>query len=595
MSRFQRLRRRPDHWSSTHERARQRAAERLDGPLGLAESTWLDEHLAACADCAAVAAAYEADRVALRVFRDAPIEPPRDLWARTAAAIEAESAARGRSVAPIARRRGSRIPLGALSGIAVIAVVVGVSAVSSGLLGGGGASVGMAPAETAAVDTAGDGGAAPETAETFQGGTAQATPLTVGAGDVEWIRRGADGALAYNSAAVRQVCPIDGDADCAALDDFDGERLATIAAAKSIIASPTDGRAVVVSDSGEGGEQVLVLDLPSGDDGGVDTSASTEPSPSASATEPAASESPVAPSDAPTPTEPAASETPSVEPTEVAPSPSVTPEPTVAASLAIASDITVVGESAAFSSDGAWFAFTARPRDGSAGPDVYVWRVGDDAARQLTTGGRTHFGSWDGDTLLASRTPEDATGQRAHPSTVAIDPATGDERDAGAVWRPVIAPTGAWAVAWIGTVAQGRDDATYVPATGSLGLIHWSSTDGAGEVSDVIATDVGADYDVRWDETGTWFAVWIADPSGSDVGRLSLYRVDPESGAIHRAQGAPVDVAALPGFSMGRGRLAWATPPGQGGEGSRVQVVAWVDDGVGTVETAPGEDVIVVR
>jgi cellulose synthase/poly-beta-1,6-N-acetylglucosamine synthase-like glycosyltransferase len=39
--------------------------------------------------------------------------------------------------------------------------------------------------------------------------------------------------------------------------------------------------------------------------------------------------------------------------------------------------VKVVGQSAAYSPDGAWFAFTARPTDGSEGPDIYVWRVGD--------------------------------------------------------------------------------------------------------------------------------------------------------------------------------------------------------------------------
>ena len=58
---------------------------------------------------------------------------------------------------------------------------------------------------------------------------------------------------------------------------------------------------------------------------------------------------------------------------------------------------------------------------------------------------------------------------------------------------------------------------------------------------------------------------------------------------------APTGVPALPGFSIGEGRLAWATPPGQNGEGSRIQIVAWSDDGVGTVESAPGEDLVVVR
>jgi hypothetical protein len=52
---------------------------------------------------------------------------------------------------------------------------------------------------------------------------------------------------------------------------------------------------------------------------------------------------------------------------------------------------------------------------------------------------------------------------------------------------------------------------------------------------------------------------------------------------------------ALPGFSITDGRLAWATPPGQGGEGSRVQIVAWTDDAVGAVESVPIEDVVVVH
>jgi hypothetical protein len=51
----------------------------------------------------------------------------------------------------------------------------------------------------------------------------------------------------------------------------------------------------------------------------------------------------------------------------------------------------------------------------------------------------------------------------------------------------------------------------------------------------------------------------------------------------------------LAGFSIGEGRLAWATPPGQGGEGSRIQIVAWREGSVGTVESVPGEDLVVVR
>ena len=80
MSRFGRVRRRPDHWDSPHDRARLRVAERMAGDLRPDEATWLVEHLAGCASCAGVAAQYEADRVALRALRDAAPEPPRDLW-----------------------------------------------------------------------------------------------------------------------------------------------------------------------------------------------------------------------------------------------------------------------------------------------------------------------------------------------------------------------------------------------------------------------------------------------------------------------------------------------------------------------------------
>ena len=54
--------------------------------------------------CRSVAAAYEADRLALRGLRDQQPEPPRDLWARTAAAIERESAVARRPRADGARR-----------------------------------------------------------------------------------------------------------------------------------------------------------------------------------------------------------------------------------------------------------------------------------------------------------------------------------------------------------------------------------------------------------------------------------------------------------------------------------------------------------
>ena len=94
----------------------------------------------------------------------------------------------------------------------------------------------------------------------------------------------------------------------------------------------------------------------------------------------------------------------------------------------------------------------------------------------------------------------------------------------------------------------------------------------------MISDETISEFDARWDETGSWLGIWLADASDATIGRLSLLHVDPATGKLERVHGAPKDVTALPGFSIANGRLAWATPPGQGGEGSRVQIVAWSDE-----------------
>lgn len=605
MSRFGRVKRRPDHWASPHDRARLRLAERMVGALGIKETAWLDEHLADCPACSSVAAQYAADRVALRALRDAAPEPPRDLWARTAAAIEQASGGQRSATSP-GSRRGSRIPLGALSGIAVIAVVIGVSTLSGDLV----PQQATAPEETAQRSTTGgDGG----------GGGAQATPFAVGAGVVEWVDKTADG-LAYNNAAVDEVCPVEGTSNCPALRQAAQQRMALDSEPRTIIGSPSDGQAVMITDDGSGGNEVVLVDLPERTQEPDTQSATPEPTPtiptvpstaptasvtaSAGASPAPASGTPpptVAPSESPSES-PGTDTSGSPAPVSASPPPSLSPSPSVAIRLAIASDIELVGESAAFSADGSWFAFTARPGDGSGGPDVYVWRVGDESARSLTVDGSTVFASWDGDQIIASRPdPTIATEGPVTPVTVRIDPVTAAESPAGDVWRPIVDPTRRRAIGWTGSVTQSADGMTLTPDTGKLELHRWTATgttpgdDGSGTHDEQVVTDSApAGFDVRWDETGEWVAVWIADAADPEVGRLTLHRVS-ESGDLERPDDAPTGVPALPGFSIGEGRLAWATPPGQDGEGSRIQIVAWSNDGVGTVESAPGEDLVVVR
>ncbi|MEJ7749758.1 MAG: hypothetical protein WKF56_10675, partial [Candidatus Limnocylindrales bacterium] len=276
---------------------------------------------------------------------------------------------------------------------------------------------------------------------------------------------------------------------------------------------------------------------------------------------------------------------------------SPSPAATAAATLAIASGVEVLGDTAAFSPDGRWFAFTARPADGSAGPDIHVWHIGDGRAQAVTSDGMSVFASWDGDRLIGSRPRSNGTSEReSNVQSFALDPATGAEMPiASDLWRPVIDPTARRAVAWIGSVAQ-TAELEWQPARGSLQLVVWNGRQGANRNPVTIATIAApTDFDVRWDETGEWFGVWAADASAPAIGRLSLYRIDPATGDLEIPDTALTEIAALPGFSIGEGRMAWATPPGQGGEGSRIQVVAWKGDDVGTVETVPGEDIVVVR
>jgi len=609
MSRVQRIRRRrAGDSAATHKRAQGLAAERLDGPLQPADGSWLDDHLAGCPACRSVAAAYETDRAALRLMRDQRPEPPRDLWARTAVAIEREAAARGatRRRAP-GRRSVPRPALGVMSGIAVIAVVIGASALSGGFLRG--PATAIAPAVSP-----------PPVAIATSAATPGPTPISVGAGAVGWVGTSANGALAYNVAAVDEVCPQQRQPDCAPVSGGDPRLVELDIQPKSISQSPVRNQAVVVGTDAAGGDAVLVMSLPTaaptatppppptteptatpGTTEPTATPGTTEPTPTPGTTEPTPTPGTTEPTATPGTAEPTPTPTPvtTPEPTPSAPS-TATPAPTVALTLAIVSGVKVVGQSASYSPDGAWFAFTARPSDDSAGPDIYVWRVGDELARALTSDHASVFGSWDGNRLLGSR----PVAQAATPAVAVaaqsffLDPATGEETPIeGAAWRPTVDPDGRWAVLWEGTVQTGPDGLTSLPATGSLVLRAFSSdlgVDTAG-IGTVVADRPVSEFDAHWDETGTWLAVWLADTTDPGIGRLSLLRVDPVSGHVARPPGAPQDVTSLPGYSIANGRLAWATPPGQGGEGSRVQIVAWTDEAVGAVESGPVEDVVLVR
>jgi WD40 repeat protein len=606
VSRIHRLRRRAGHAASVHERARSLAAIQLTEPLKPVDNTWLLEHLSGCDACRQVLAVYEADRAGLRRLRDQQPQPPRDLWARTAAAIEREAVTSGRAPrrastsrpSPSASRR-RLAPLAMVAGVAVVVVVVGASLLSAGFLN--------QPPQVAVIPSS-----QPPIALASTPTSPGPTPLAVGAGSVGWIGASTNGKFAYNeSAAINEVCAVERQEECAPVADGGSKAVDITIRPKSVTRSPVRNEAVVVGTDASGSDAIVVIALPAA--AAPNASPSPNPTPAITpvptpaatpSTEPTAS-----PAETASTSEPPASEAPSPTPVatpvatptasvEASPTPVATPTASVEASLAIASGVKIVGESAAFSPDGSWFAFTARPSDDSAGPDIYVWRVGDPKARKLTSDHHSVLGSWAGDRLIGSR-PMDTGTQPAEVSarSFLIDPASGAETELdGSAWRPVVDPTGQWAVTWDGTVQLADGGLSITPASGSLAVHRYSSGGIDAATDNSVVTDAAVpEFDARWDETGTWLAVWLADPSDPTIGRLSLHHLDRSTGKIERVHGAPKDVTALPGFSIGDGRLAWATPPGQGGEGSRVQVVAWSNDNVGAVESGPVENVVVIH
>jgi WD40 repeat protein len=597
MSRMHRLRRRAGQSVVVHDRARSLAARRLDEPLDASDATWLADHLAGCAACRSVAAAYEADRLQLRGLRDQQPQPPRDLWARTAAAIERESAAHGGARRRAGdRRRGPA--LGILAGVAVIAVVIGATALSGGYLNGP-SSIGIVPATL------------PPVAVVPSATTPGPTPIAVGAGSVGWVGTDPDGKFAYNVTKVSEVCPAERQPDCAPVKDGDSKQVEMQIRPKSISKSPVRNEAVVVGTNAAGDDTLLVIALPTSDPTAAPSSSDTPsvapsaspvvtaPPPSASATPRSTAVGTATPTIAVSPTISPPASTPPASSTPTA-SPQVTAIPTVAATLAIVSGVKIVGESAAFSPDGSWFAFTARPSDDSSGPDIYVWRVGAARAQKLTHDQRSVFASWSSGRLIGSRpVGAQATDVDLSAESFTLDPATGAESAmTGGTWRPVVAPDGSRAVTWDGTVRLASDGLSIAPAKGKLVVRPFTpgvGPGGAADAGEVISDDAISEFDARWDETGSWLGIWLADASDATIGRLSLLHVDPVTGKLERVHGAPKDVTALPGFSIANGRLAWATPPGQGGEGSRVQIVAWSDESVGAVESGPVEGVVVVH
>jgi hypothetical protein len=107
--------------------------------------------------------------------------------------------------------------------------------------------------------------------------------------------------------------------------------------------------------------------------------------------------------------------------------------------------------------------------------------------------------------------------------------------------------------------------------------------------------DVPSAFAATFDPSGTRLAIWIADSADPNVGTLQLVVLDAAGGIVDPKETPLPAVAALRGFSIDAGRLAWVTPPGQNGQQSVVQVLAWSHDEFGKVQTIPAEQLYIVR
>lgn len=586
------FRRRHHDDETSHDRARALTSTEMLEPLGAHDSGWLAQHLEACAECRRDREALLADRMLLRSLRDRTPEPPRDLWARTSAALEREARSRrGRGRNAGARSRRPGIPFGAFAGALIVLVVIGASIV---------------PPLTRPNESS-----APPVAVITP--VSEPTPFEVTAGRVGWIRSAANGSWELVMASVDAVCPRTRPS-CQPLAEDNPARPVNLAGTPTgVTISPNEDQLVVEAPgAGTDPDRIYVVSVPD-----------------------------ATPVVSPKPTDVATTGSPTAEP--VTPEPG-TPGPSPDGSgdvIEIASGVMVVGE-AAYSADGQWLAFSARPSDGSTGPDLYLWTVGQPTALAVTTDHRTYFSAWLGSNVLASRVEElvaptasgeptaeptaEASGEPgkrpvdAHPSSFLLDPVTLTRIEIAQpdVWLPVVDPTGRFVAYWSGTLVATADGLDWELGKGELVLTGWSagpdaqpSPDPAAASTDPAATPVPvlgptgdpvtivhgrtAAFKAKFDPSGTRLAVWVGEQLDAVVGRLHLVVLDAETGAVVGGPEPLPGAPALRRFSIDVGRLAWVSPSGQDGQESAVQVLGWSGTDFGEIRTIPAKGLYIVR
>jgi hypothetical protein len=491
-----------------HVHFRALLSQRLDERLPSEESKELRRHLLGCARCRAADRDFRQQRVLLRGGQ--PALPPRDLWARTSAALDREVARGGRNgVSPEPRelRKGSpRIAAASVIGLMLIVAVLG-NQLSSGGIG---------------------------TAEPTNG-VARPTPFEVPTQELAFVG-GDPGGFAIYRTEVSQVCPAQA-IDCMTLVSRNRQvvRLRGEQELKpnSVAFHPQRDKVAIAAKSGRG-ESVYVVflkpvDLDSNDTsrppatvplpGATTTTGTTTATATVASLTPAVStpglatatprtmpsgpgghqsgkpaHSPPPTTEPPSPdrtprgagggstTAPAAS--PTTPPTVIPATPSLVTSPELPVDVQpILQDVLPAGAEPAWSPNGDILAFSARPADGSRGPDIYIWRNGEQNAEQLTRDHHSYFASWAGSRIVASRAarPIARDDKTADPglriTNVVIDPTTGEQRRVRALglWLPLVDPTEHFAIVWLGELRKVGPAVDTV--RGALYLTDWRPLD----------------------------------------------------------------------------------------------------------------------
>jgi hypothetical protein len=457
---------------AVHERARMLAAEAVDGPLEPGDAEWMDAHLAGCADCAAVAEEYRFIHVELRSLA-APL-PPRDLWARTSAALDlvdarAPGSSRGLGVA----RTGNRPLIATAVAVGIVVVVASASLFAQSPI----ATPSTGPLHSAIVAVA--------TPSAVPSGQSPQEPLAVVDGTSYWIA--SDSGVYQIKGGATECTASDG--SCTVADG--GSTVGTVSSDQSVSAAiaPDASLAAVWT-----GDKVVIMPL--GSNPPTVSMDKLTPQPTLAPTVAPTLAPTVAPTAVPT-ASPSAS--PLVIPSETsATTPAITPAPSESPSqppatvspaaiqaepIAILSGYEIVGRDPEFSADGNLVAFAARPVDHSTGPDVFVWRTGQAQATRITFRHSGLFAGWFGGRVMISEISGQAGGAAASAqpgsalgsTSFIYDPASDTALQINRpMLLPAVDPTGRYLVYWAGTVERDPATGLWQPGSGDLYFDSWS-------------------------------------------------------------------------------------------------------------------------